>query len=380
MIYRRLTVAITVLIAAAAGTLFVSRFYLHPQATALPRRDFVDQLLGGKTVKVKPPDRVQIILVGDIMLSRNVAAAIKKAGDPGLPFEKIEQYLASSDLNFGNLESPIAPPICPPQTAGGCPGVSRDGRGSEGVVGGHSLIFGAPSDNVKGLSKNNFKVLSLANNHALDQGIKGLAYTKQLLSDNGILGIGAGENSEDAWQPAKIAFKDAVVCFLAASYASVNDGGKSRNDYVARVDDLDTLKTKISALKAGNCDIVIASQHAGNEYTRVPSQTQTDFARAAIDAGADVVVGAHPHWIQPVEKYGSGLIFHSLGNFIFDQEWSQKTKEGLTVRLTIEGGKPISAELVPVIIENYCCARLADDAESAQILREINATSTIIRF
>jgi len=75
-----------------------------------------------------------------------------------------------------------------------------------------------------------------------------------------------------------------------------------------------------------------------------------------------------------------GLIFYSLGNFIFDQEWSQKTKEGLTVRLTIKDKQLESAELVPIMIENYCCARLADEKETLQILRDINATSTNIKL
>ena len=392
---RNFAILIAVLTAVIAGIWLLNRFYLNPPPPPLPEKEFVDRLLGGSSVKVKPPKEVQVILTGDIMLSRNVGSAIKKAANPDLPFEKLKAYLHSSDLNFGNLESPFS--------------------GSNYITPSGSLVFNVPPEYIKGLKNFNFQILSLANNHALDQGKQGLAYTKQLLSDNGIAGIGAGGNPEEAWQPAEMTIKNTKLCFIAASYASVNDGGKFDNGLVARTDDLETLKSVIGQMKTNGCNIIIAGQHAGTEYTHVPNQAQIDFAHAAIDAGANVVVGHHPHWVQPVEKYcpkayehppltspikggensssslplvgrvregetQCGLIFYSLGNFIFDQEWSQKTKEGLTVRLTIKDKQLESAELVPIMIENYCCARLADEKETLQILRDINATSTNIKL
>lgn len=372
----------------------------------LPTKNFVADLIGESPIRVLKPQEVSIILTGDIMLSRNVADKIKKSQNPDLPFEKISKFLNSSDFNFGNLESPIAPPVCPPLSRGGCP---EGGRGSEGIVGGHSLIFGAPSDYIKGLARANFKILSLANNHALDQGLSGISFTKKLLSESGLNTVGAGENQKAAWQSQIIEVRGVKIGFLAASYASFNDGGKSRNDYVARIEDLETLKSKILNLKS-KTDIVIVSMHAGKEYTLEPNQAQKNFARAAVDYGANVVVGHHPHWVQPVERYcpksnqpppvkggesssdnslpregevregatRCGLIFYSLGNFVFDQEWSQKTKQGLAVKITLKGGELVSAELDPVTIENYCCARLSDEKEKSDILNNINATSSLI--
>ena len=75
--------------------------------------------------------------------------------------------------------------------------------------------------------------------------------------------------------------------------------------------------------------------HAGTEYTRTPMPQQITFAHAAIDDGADIVIGAHPHWVQTIEKYKGKYIFYSLGNFIFDQAWSQETMEGLTLKITV---------------------------------------------
>ncbi|MCL5435492.1 MAG: CapA family protein [Patescibacteria group bacterium] len=354
---KRGLVLITLLLACAVGGIGL---YLRLTRPSLPERPFVDQLLGESSVKVQPPDRIELILVGDIMLSRNVGAAIRKSGDPNLPFAKLKNYLASSALNFGNLESPFSGSDFLPQTG--------------------NLVFNVPSAYIKGLAENNFRVLSLANNHTLDQGAQGLSFTQALLANNNITGVGAGNDLEQAWAPAELTIKNTKLCFLATSYASANDGGKSRNDYVARTDNLDRLRTSLAQMKTDGCEIIIASMHAGTEYTRTPNKTQTGFARAAIDFGADVVVGSHPHWVQPIERYGKGLIFYSLGNFIFDQEWSKATKQGLTVKLTIEGKRLISAELVPITIENYCCARLADENESREILNDINATSTEIKL
>ena len=372
-------------IALAAVTLVLfwaqNRFLINHNPPALQKRNFTEDLLGEREIKLKP-EPIEIILVGDIMLSRNVAEAINKAGDPELPFRHVSDFLKSADFAFGNLESPFS--------------------GSDKFAPSPSLVFNAPKKNVLGLVENNFKILSLANNHTLDQKLEGLIHTKTFLDENGIKTVGAGKNQAEAWQAQVIEVKGKRIGFLAASYASYNDGGKTRNEYVARMEDLDNLKSEILNLKS-YADFIIVAMHAGTEYTHKPREEQVDFARAAVDFGADVVGGHHPHWIQPIEVYRPtllpspsngeggppaggtgeveqkpiGLIFYSLGNFIFDQEWSQKTKEGLATRLTIDQEQLTKAELIPIIIENYCCARLADPQESARILSGINATSTI---
>lgn len=123
-----------------------------------------------------------------------------------------------------------------------------------------------------------------------------------------------------------------------------------------------------------NADIVVVTMHAGLEYTREPTPLQTDFAHTAIDNGADVVIGAHPHWIQGIEQYSGKYIFYSLGNFIFDQEFSAETKEGMTLKINLRKDKMAyieQIELVPVIIENYGQPRLANAEEKSRILESI---------
>ncbi|MBL8029868.1 MAG: CapA family protein [Candidatus Doudnabacteria bacterium] len=342
---------------------------------------------------------LDFLAVGDIMLSRNVAGTIKKSGDPLLPFSGMKEILNSTDFNFGNLESPIS--------------------GSNAFNNTGSLVFNAPTTYTTGLYKYNFQVLSLANNHALDQGEKGLFHTLDFLKEKGVKTAGAGKNLEAAWQPAVVEKNGIKICFVAASYSSVNDNGKAVNDFVARIQDIKSLKSSIVNIKS-NCDFVVATMHGGTEYITKPNQTQIDFAHAAIDAGADMVIGHHPHWIQTIERYcpnsatisdppspfrgeGAGdegnnpcptpkLIFYSLGNFIFDQMWSQETREGLALKIKVskiknqnelQGPKVAavleSVELIPVIIDNYSTPRPANAEEAKKVLAKIGETKNILK-
>src|SRR3989344_4045374 len=334
------------------------------------------QEISGQNSKQK--SAATFLAVGDIMLSRNVAGTIIKANDPLLPFRMMDDIFENVDFNFGNLESPFS------------------GKNTFNPTG--SMVFNAPKDNIKGLVENKFKILNLANNHALDQGATGLEYTIKYLDENSIKHIGAS--------------------FCHPDRPSASEGAEgSINDYVARIEDLDRLKSSILNLKS-TCDFIVASMHAGVEYTTKPNQTQIDFAHKAIDFGADMVIGAHPHWVQTIEKYcpttssppfqggvsaesgrggyGCKYIFYSLGNFIFDQMWSQETREGLTLKIQISKSNPPaggqnelqgskvpasldSVELIPIIIDNYSTPRLSDEKETKKILERIGEKQTILK-
>jgi gamma-polyglutamate biosynthesis protein CapA len=330
-------------------------------------------------------ERVTFLAVGDIMLSRGVAGAIAHAKDPLLPFRRLDNLLRSTDFNFGNLESPIS-------------GNDR--------VNGHDLVFNTHTGDTLGLRSYNFQVLNLANNHALDQRTAGLQYSRKYLQDHGITFLGVGENLVEAWEPKTISVNGIRIGFIGASYSSVNDGGATRNDYVARIEDTERLKNAIAGLRS-QVDFIVVTMHAGIEYTRKPIKSQVDFAHAAIDLGADLVIGAHPHWIQTIEHYKGRYIFYSLGNFIFDQR-QPGTTEGLVLRISLQKGaveppastrtiaKPTGEvttpaqdatlrtrleqiELMPVIIERYSTPRMTNAAESKRILATIGVSDSFIR-
>lgn len=303
------------------------------------------------------------LAVGDIMLSRGVAKAMDRRNDAQAPFRSMENVFRSTDFNFGNLETPFS---------------GNDSRVGKG------LIFNARERDVAGLREFNFKILSLANNHALDQGPKGLRNTLDHLRANGLQPVGAGMNLDDAWRPATIIANGIKFGFIATSYASYNDGGVDRNDYVARMEDLDRLRLGIEKLRAEKVDFIVASMHSGTEYKRNPDKPAVDFAKAAIDFGADIVIGGHPHWIQTFEVYRGKYIFYSLGNFIFDQDWSIDTQEGLALKITVESPEGASfvrasrIELMPVIIEDRSTPRLANETETRRIFAKFGATERVI--
>ena len=310
--------------------------------------------------------RATFIAVGDIMLSRGVARAIERERNPAFPFIRLAELLSSTDFNFGNLETPIS--------------------GNDAVLG-RNLIFNTRKSDIEGLTKYNFKIVTLANNHALDQGIAGLRHTQSYLQGRGIEHIGVGENLVEAWRPKIVTASGIRIGFVGASYASINDGGVATNPYVARIEDEVNLKAAIERLKP-DCDLIVATLHAGVEYTRRPHGPQIAFARAAIDAGADIVIGHHPHWIQTLEQYQGKFIFYSLGNFIFDQR-KPDTKEGLMLRISVRRkstGDPRNSranidqiELLPVVIEQLGQPRPATQIETESIFRKIGVAGPILR-
>lgn len=326
-----------------------------------------------KNNATKPPAKtVSLFFAGDIMLSRNVADQMIKANDYSLPFRKVADIIKTADISFANLESPF------------------NDKGNHSLAG--SLVFNADPKSVEGLKYAGFDILSTANNHAFDQGQKGIDFTRELLKNNGIIPTGTQSSTPNPILP--VIEKNKInYGFLSYSYTALNDGGKSTSPYVNDLNNLEKLKQDIRALLGHNADVVIVNMHAGVEYTRNPTPAQINFAHAAIDAGADLVVGEHPHWTQTIEQYKGKWIFYSLGNFVFDQMWSQETKEGLTLLVTYQNqhipdpknetaGEDIigikKIELKPVIIDDFCCPRFADSQESESILSKIGLTSPVL--
>lgn len=342
------------------GVYFFPRTVEHPatRAVAYPAK-----------VPAQAVVEVSFVAVGDILLSRHVANRIQQSGDVALPFRGIADLLLASDFNFGNLESPVS--------------------GNDRVKG-KNLIFNTATAHLNGLALHNFKIVNLANNHALDQGVDGLRNTRRELFENGISYVGVGDDKDESWTPKIIESKSIRIGFLGASYASINDGGSTRNNYVARIEDLEHLSTSLAKMKT-MADFIVVTMHAGIEYKRQPHRSQVSFARAAIDNGADLVVGVHPHWIQTIEQYQGKYIFYSLGNFIFDQGRREDTRQGLALRVVLHqeqlSDQATTAnskvwldriELVPVVIEN-CIPRRADGQEAPMILRKIGIANRILR-
>ncbi len=303
----------------------------------------------GPSEELGHQSELTVVAVGDILLSRHVGKKIDLVGDPTLPFKNVSPWLVGADIAFGNLESPIA--------AGDVP--LRRG-----------VVFRCLTRYVPGLVSAGFDVLSTANNHALDQGSDSLEFTLDCLEAHGIIAVGTRKKEDQCSFGRLIEKKGVVVGFLAYSYAAYNDGGAREDAQVATLHDRERVLDEISGLKH-KADVVFVSLHAGAEYRRKPEVQKMVFARAAIDAGADAIIGHHPHWIQPVEIYRGKPIFYSLGNFVFDQGDSVETSQGLMVEFRIRNKKLAGSRILPVALESFCCPTLADQETKRAILEKI---------
>lgn len=294
------------------------------------------------------PRRTTLLAVGDILLARGIAAEMEAASDQTLPFQPMAETLRAADVTFGNLEGPF------------CPGPPYTRRG---------IVFRVDPRGLAGLLHAGFDVLSLANNHSWDGGGECAEYSRALVSGNGILAAGVGKDFKDAHAPRIVERNGVRFAFLAYTYAARNLGHYlPRGLWVAQVSHLEVeqMRRDVAAAR-GEADVVIVSVHEGAEYTLRLRPLQQQFARAAIDAGAAVVLGHHPHVPQRIERYGQGWIFYSLGNFVFWQ-YQAGTRQALMAKLTFRGALLEQVEAVPLLIAEPGIPRLATEEEASAIL------------
>lgn len=295
------------------------------------------------------PEPVCLVAVGDIMLSRGVAGEIRKhGGDPRHPFLKIEKHLLSGDIVFGNLENPITP-------------------GREIIM--PEMTLRADPGSEIALRDAGFTILSLANNHLPDFGPQGLLDTLQYLNNAGIGHTGAGKTEAEAFAAKFIEVKGLKLAFLAFT-----DPALVPESYLADAEHPGVAFFEQEKVRAAvqdareKADFVVVSMHAGTEYEPAPDLAQTRFARLVVDAGADLVLGHHPHVVQKIEKYKGKYIMYSLGNFVFDQKWSRATRVGLTAKIFITPAGVEKFELLPVFI---------NDQDQPQVLAGEEAKTTL---
>ncbi len=257
-----------------------------------------------------------LIFAGDVMLGRSVNTRMIKYSDYSWPFRKITSLLSEADLTMVNLESPFRTG-CKPTDKG--------------------MIFCADPRSAEGLLSAGIDIVNLANNHINNQGQEGIDETGKVLSQAGIASVGQNK-------PYFVTIKNTKIAFLGFTDIASGSLGISTASP-------ENIKSQISEAKKV-FDLVIATFHWGNEYSP-RSLHQQELAHLAIDSGADVVIGHHPHWVQEYEEYKGKPIYYSLGNLVFDQMWSEETRNGLVVKLTFSGKNLIKQEQFPIKIFDY---------------------------
>jgi poly-gamma-glutamate capsule biosynthesis protein CapA/YwtB (metallophosphatase superfamily) len=270
------------------------------------------------TVNKQMPKEATIYLLGDIMLGRTVMTTSQDKNDFVYPFQKVKNELNIADLIFANLENPL---------------VSNCPRHFDG------LKFCADPQMIEGLKEANVSVVTIANNHTRNYGQSGYDETRKILSENGIEYVGDNNLVIEEINDTKFGF----IGF----------------DFLTNVpteQDYQLIKDSDSKV-----DVLIVGVHWGAEYKNSANKYQIEYAKKMVESGADVIAGHHPHWVQNIE-YIEGLpssdgsieskpVYYSLGNFVFDQMWSEETKKGMAVKLTFEGKKLVKEEKLQVYIK-----------------------------
>jgi len=260
--------------------------------------------------RIKQGSETTIMLAGDVMLGRTVMTKSLDSGNPDYPFEKVSDELNEADVVFVNLENPIV---------SNCPRSSED------------LIFCTKPAMVEGLVAAGVNIVNLANNHTRNYGENGLSETIEILDEKEILTTGLGELVVREVKGIKYGF-------LGFDFISRTP---KENDY-------ELVKESVNEV-----DVLIVGVHWGAEYKREPAEIQKQWAKELVEAGADVVVGHGSHWVQEIEYINEKPVYYSLGNFIFDQMWSEETKTGLVMKLTFRDGELVKEEKLPTYMSSW---------------------------
>jgi poly-gamma-glutamate synthesis protein (capsule biosynthesis protein) len=269
----------------------------------------------------------RLIFAGDVMFSRAVRREILGKRDSAMPFRKIAPLMQAADITFVNLESPFSDQ-----------GPYHDG----------GMIFHAAPETIEGLKLAGVNMASTANNHARDCGPHGVEFTLKWLRSHGIRPVGSAETEEAAHEGVVFARNGVRFGFLGYTFDQRNGNWKDIDPRIALADPA-VMARDVAELKK-RCDVVIVSMHNGIEYQPKPSAAQIVFAHAAIDAGAKLVIGHHPHVVEPNESYRGGIIYYSLGNFVFDQYQREATQHGEVVEVSFLGHEILDTHVMKVKI------------------------------
>ena len=298
------------------------------------------------------PNEVRLMIGGDVMLDNGLSGVVQRF--PRRPFRDVRPLFDQADLVLVNLECVIS---------------------DRGTPDDKNFRFRAPLRAADALRRGGIDVVSLANNHALDYGWDALRQTRRLLRQQGIAFFGAGADADAAHAPTLIERNGLTIAFLGYLDLIQASARWSATEWEA---DEDTPGLAISragqvardvAAARGRADVVVVMFHFGVEGSATPSQRQRRLSRVALDAGAALIVGAHPHVLQGVRQDATTFVAYSLGNFVFDGfEGRYDDSVILDVTLTAAG---VSEVRYHPVVDDPHFPRPANAEESARIMRRL---------
>ncbi len=274
--------------------------------------------------------RIKITLVGDIFPSNTWYtrgfgnAKIELKSNFSDWTNNLKEKFKDSDIIFGNLEAPLLEP---------------EKKAAE-------LIFAGYGGFAKSLKYMGFNLVSVANNHILEHGEQGLLSTKDSLFESGVGVIGVLKDDHSNF------IKVFNINNKKIGFSGFNGVENIPQEGLIPKLSMENIKNTLDEMKQQKLDYKILSFHWGDEYIDIPAAEQVELAHKTIDYGADIIIGHHPHVIQPVEYYKQGLIIYSLGNFVFDFLYSHAFKLGMMVNVYLKDNAEIEYELLGVDLDN----------------------------
>ena len=311
-----------------------------PTPTPVPQLSLGGLFHPGTAVAADPAHVRTLVATGDIITARQTNVEQVSHGFTWA-FAPTADFVRNADITYVNLETPLF---------AGCRATSQ------------GLQFCGDARNVQGLQAIGARVANLANNHLGNYGPTGTQATVDLLETNGIKTAGLGP--------------PAILEVRGLRFAFVGFNG------VGVAIDRQALVAGIQYARA-QADVVVVQFHWGKEYERQPMpdpgvptpDDPVEIGHLAIDSGADIVIGNHPHWYQGVEIYKNKLITYAHGNYVFDQMWSEETRQGVIGTYTFYDNHLVAASWKPLRIYQYGQAQWMNPADSAQVLATMEGAS-----
>lgn len=290
-----------------------------------------------RTPQKTNPATTTLLFVGDIMLARSVEKKLDVEG-PAYPFVHVTKLLQEPDLTIGNFEGVVSEP--------------------HHVTAPFTFQFSVKPEYLASLHDVGFDILSLANNHSSDFGPDAVLHTKKLCTEDALICEGSARTGETF-------IKEVHGVRIGFLFANTTWNTVSTESLASQMKQL-----------ANESDIQIAFLHWGTEYELEHNSAQEAVAQALIDAGADAIIGGHPHVVQDIGFYKDKPIFYSLGNFVFDQYWNTDVQTGLGVEMNIGNGT-VTYTVIPFSsITSHTQPQVMDGADAQVLLKRILPNGT----
>lgn len=280
-------------------------------------------------LKEEPPriEEVTIAAVGDVMVHSPQFKAAYVGGDLGYDFypvfQPIEKYIKEADIGVANLETTLA--------------------GKEKKYTGYPM-FNSPEQLAKGLKDAGFNLITTANNHSLDRRSEGVKRTLENLEEQGLDFTGTARSQEERDRVLIKEVKGIRIAFLAYTYGTNGIPIPENEPYIVNLIDKEQMKEDIKRAKDEKVDMISVSLHFGLEYQRDPNEEQKELVDFLLEQGVDIILGSHPHVIQPMEirevttvdgEEKESFVIYSLGNFVSNQRDRYKDS-GLILQISLE--------------------------------------------